>query len=58
IPQQGDLRLSGPPLGHGASGRARTCDRRVPADLGVVSLATAPPRPRVFRDCVRAAPLL
>ncbi|GFO23846.1 hypothetical protein PoB_005035100 [Plakobranchus ocellatus] len=32
-PQQGDLRLSGPPSGQGASSGARTRDRRVPADL-------------------------
>ncbi|GFO44507.1 hypothetical protein PoB_007101200 [Plakobranchus ocellatus] len=28
-PQQGDLRLSGPPSGQGAGGGARTRDRRV-----------------------------
>ncbi|GFO42772.1 hypothetical protein PoB_006927700 [Plakobranchus ocellatus] len=32
-PQQGDLRLSGPLPGQGACGRARTRDRRIPADL-------------------------
>ncbi|GFN97389.1 hypothetical protein PoB_002389500 [Plakobranchus ocellatus] len=32
-PQQGDLRLSGPPSGQGAGSGARTRDRRVPADL-------------------------
>ncbi|GFO11310.1 hypothetical protein PoB_003781500 [Plakobranchus ocellatus] len=44
-PQQGDLRLSGPPSGQGASGGARTCDRRAPADLRADSLATVPPTP-------------
>ncbi|GFN95229.1 hypothetical protein PoB_002173500 [Plakobranchus ocellatus] len=34
-PQQGDLRLSGPPSGQGAGGGARTRDRRVPADLRI-----------------------
>ncbi|GFN88909.1 hypothetical protein PoB_001541500 [Plakobranchus ocellatus] len=29
-PQQGDLRLSGPPSGQGAVGGVRTSDRRVP----------------------------
>ncbi|GFO11396.1 hypothetical protein PoB_003790100 [Plakobranchus ocellatus] len=33
-PQQGDLRLSGPPLGHSAGGGARTRTRRVSADPG------------------------
>ncbi|GFN93117.1 neuropeptides capa receptor [Plakobranchus ocellatus] len=32
-PQQGDLRLSGPPSGQGTGGGARTRDRRVPANL-------------------------
>ncbi|GFO00052.1 hypothetical protein PoB_002655700 [Plakobranchus ocellatus] len=31
-PQQDDLRLSGHPPGQGAGGRARTRDKRVPAD--------------------------
>ncbi|GFO28106.1 DC-STAMP domain-containing protein 1-like [Plakobranchus ocellatus] len=44
-PQQGDLRLSGPPSGQGAGGGARTHDRRVPADLRADSLATVPPTP-------------
>ncbi|GFO00862.1 hypothetical protein PoB_002736700 [Plakobranchus ocellatus] len=44
-PQQGDLRLSGPPSGQGAGGGARTSDRRVPADLRADSLATVPPTP-------------
>ncbi|GFO05760.1 hypothetical protein PoB_003226500 [Plakobranchus ocellatus] len=34
-PQQGDLRLSGPTSGQGASDGARTRDREVPADLRV-----------------------
>ncbi|GFO06161.1 hypothetical protein PoB_003266600 [Plakobranchus ocellatus] len=42
-PQQGDLRLSGPPSGQGAGGGARTRDRRDPADLRADSLATLPP---------------
>ncbi|GFO12485.1 hypothetical protein PoB_003899000 [Plakobranchus ocellatus] len=44
-PQQGDLRLSGPPSGQGADGGARTRDRKVPADLRANSLATVPPTP-------------
>ncbi|GFO32494.1 hypothetical protein PoB_005899900 [Plakobranchus ocellatus] len=39
-PQEGDLRLLGPPSGQGAGNRTRTRDRRVPADLGADSLAT------------------
>ncbi|GFO18061.1 hypothetical protein PoB_004456600 [Plakobranchus ocellatus] len=46
-PQQGDLRLSGPPSGQGAGGGARTRDRRVPVDLRADSLATVPPTPRI-----------
>ncbi|GFN80217.1 multiple epidermal growth factor-like domains 10 [Plakobranchus ocellatus] len=45
-PQQGDLRLSGPPSGQDAGGGARTRDRRVPADLRAESLATVPPTPQ------------
>ncbi|GFO28800.1 hypothetical protein PoB_005530500 [Plakobranchus ocellatus] len=45
-PQQGDLRLSGPPSGQGAGGGARTHDRRVPADFRADSLATVPPTPQ------------
>ncbi|GFO42323.1 hypothetical protein PoB_006882800 [Plakobranchus ocellatus] len=41
-PQQGDLRLSGPPSGQGTSGGAQTRNRRVPADLRADSLATVP----------------
>ncbi|GFO46934.1 hypothetical protein PoB_007343900 [Plakobranchus ocellatus] len=44
-PQQGDLRLSGPPSGYCAGSGARTRDRRVPADLKVDSLATVPLTP-------------
>ncbi|GFO05924.1 transposon tf2-11 polyprotein [Plakobranchus ocellatus] len=33
-PQQGDLRLLGPPSGQGAGGGARTRDRRVPQISG------------------------
>ncbi|GFO15133.1 amine oxidase [Plakobranchus ocellatus] len=39
-PQQGGLRLSGPPSGQGAGSGARTRDRRVPADLRADSQAT------------------
>ncbi|GFO26126.1 hypothetical protein PoB_005263100 [Plakobranchus ocellatus] len=45
-PQQGDLRLSGPPSGQGASSGARTRDRRVPADLRADSQATVLQTPR------------
>ncbi|GFO08484.1 hypothetical protein PoB_003498900 [Plakobranchus ocellatus] len=45
-PQQGDLRLSGPPSGQGAGSGARTRDRRVPADLRADSQATVLPTPR------------
>ncbi|GFO43617.1 hypothetical protein PoB_007012200 [Plakobranchus ocellatus] len=44
-PQQGDLRLSGPPSGQGASSGARTRDRWVPADLRADSQATVLPTP-------------
>ncbi|GFO16555.1 hypothetical protein PoB_004306000 [Plakobranchus ocellatus] len=44
-PQQGDLRLSGPPSGQGAGGGARTRNRKGPTDLRVDSLATEPPTP-------------
>ncbi|GFN74716.1 hypothetical protein PoB_000122200 [Plakobranchus ocellatus] len=44
-PQQGDLRLSGPPPGQGAGSRVRTRDRRVPADLRADSQATVLPTP-------------
>ncbi|GFN90382.1 hypothetical protein PoB_001688800 [Plakobranchus ocellatus] len=44
-PQQGDLRLLGPPSGRGADGRARTRDRRVPTDLRADSQATVPRTP-------------
>ncbi|GFO44693.1 hypothetical protein PoB_007119800 [Plakobranchus ocellatus] len=37
-PQQGDLRLSDPPSGQGAAGRARTGVKKVPADLRTDSL--------------------
>ncbi|GFN95733.1 hypothetical protein PoB_002223900 [Plakobranchus ocellatus] len=47
-PQQGDLRLSGPPSGHGAGSGARTRDRRVPADLRADSQATVLPTPPTF----------
>ncbi|GFO36008.1 hypothetical protein PoB_006251300 [Plakobranchus ocellatus] len=44
-PQQGDLRLSGPPSGQGAGSGARTRDRRVPAYLRADSQATVLPTP-------------
>ncbi|GFO22092.1 hypothetical protein PoB_004859700 [Plakobranchus ocellatus] len=44
-PQQGDLRLSGPPVGRSAGGGARTRDRSVAADLSADSLATNAPPP-------------
>ncbi|GFN93026.1 hypothetical protein PoB_001953200 [Plakobranchus ocellatus] len=47
-PQQGDLRLSGPPSGQGAGSGARTRDRRVPADLRADSQATVLPTPPSF----------
>ncbi|GFO41984.1 hypothetical protein PoB_006848900 [Plakobranchus ocellatus] len=45
FPQQGDLRLSGPSSGQGAGSRARTRDRRVPADFRADSQATVLPTP-------------
>ncbi|GFO07962.1 hypothetical protein PoB_003446700 [Plakobranchus ocellatus] len=54
-PQQGDLRLLGPPSGRGAHGRARTCDRRIPADLRADSQATVPPTPPMRRKSGSAA---
>ncbi|GFO09323.1 hypothetical protein PoB_003582800 [Plakobranchus ocellatus] len=45
-PQQGDLRLSGPPSGQGVGSGARTRDRRVPADLRAASQATVLPTPQ------------
>ncbi|GFN91033.1 hypothetical protein PoB_001753900 [Plakobranchus ocellatus] len=47
-PQQGDLRLSGPPSGQGAGGGAQTRDRKVPANLRADSLSTMPPMPLTF----------
>ncbi|GFN86239.1 hypothetical protein PoB_001274500 [Plakobranchus ocellatus] len=47
-PQQGDLRLSGPPSGQGAVGVARTRDRRAPAVPGD-SLSTMPPTPLILK---------
>ncbi|GFN85039.1 hypothetical protein PoB_001154500 [Plakobranchus ocellatus] len=46
-PQQGNLKLSGPPSGKGAGGGARTRDRWIPADLRADSL-TVPPTPRIL----------
>ncbi|GFO17605.1 hypothetical protein PoB_004411000 [Plakobranchus ocellatus] len=44
-PQQGDLRLSGPPSCQGAGSGAPNRDRKVPADLREDSLATVPRTP-------------
>ncbi|GFO40342.1 hypothetical protein PoB_006684700 [Plakobranchus ocellatus] len=49
-PQQGDLRLSGPPTGQGAGGGAQTRDRRIPADIRADSLAIVPPTPPVVGE--------
>ncbi|GFO30914.1 hypothetical protein PoB_005741900 [Plakobranchus ocellatus] len=43
-PQQGDLRLSGPPSDQGAGDRTRTRDSMVPAYLRAYSVATVPPK--------------
>ncbi|GFN80678.1 hypothetical protein PoB_000718400 [Plakobranchus ocellatus] len=47
--QNGDLRLTGPPSGQGASGGARTRNKMVPADLWADSLSTVPPTPPIER---------
>ncbi|GFN84734.1 hypothetical protein PoB_001124000 [Plakobranchus ocellatus] len=44
-PQQGDLRLSGPPSSQGAYGETRIRGRRIPEDLREDSLSTVPPTP-------------
>ncbi|GFO21583.1 hypothetical protein PoB_004808800 [Plakobranchus ocellatus] len=49
-PQQGDLRLSGPPTGQGAGGGARTHIRMIPTDLKASDLSTVPPMPTVFQE--------
>ncbi|GFO38720.1 hypothetical protein PoB_006522500 [Plakobranchus ocellatus] len=49
-PQQGDLRLSGPPSGQGAGSGARTRDRKVPADLRADSQATVLPTPPTKKE--------
>ncbi|GFN91760.1 ubiquitin-conjugating enzyme e2 j2 [Plakobranchus ocellatus] len=43
--KEGDLRLSGPPSRRGTGGGARTCDRRVFADLRADTLATVSSTP-------------
>ncbi|GFO39599.1 hypothetical protein PoB_006610400 [Plakobranchus ocellatus] len=48
-PQQGDLRLLGPPSGQGAGSGARTRDRRVPANITADLLDTVPPKPHYLR---------
>ncbi|GFO25289.1 fam-a protein [Plakobranchus ocellatus] len=52
-PQQGDLKLSGPPSGQSAVGGARTRDKNVPAELWADSLATVPPTPPVIKQTRR-----
>ncbi|GFO19010.1 hypothetical protein PoB_004551500 [Plakobranchus ocellatus] len=47
-PQQGNLRLSGPPSDQGIGGGARTRGRWVPADLRGDSLASLPPTPLLY----------
>ncbi|GFN92448.1 hypothetical protein PoB_001895400 [Plakobranchus ocellatus] len=47
-PQQGDLRLSGPPSGQNDNDGTRTRNRRVPADIRADSLATEPPTAKLF----------
>ncbi|GFO13170.1 hypothetical protein PoB_003967500 [Plakobranchus ocellatus] len=47
-PEQGDLRLSGPPSGQDDDDGARTRNRRVPADLRADSLTTEPLTPKLF----------
>ncbi|GFN85532.1 hypothetical protein PoB_001203800 [Plakobranchus ocellatus] len=54
-PQQGDLRLSGPPSGQGVGGGARTRDRMVPADLRADSPATVPPTPPTLIEQIEKA---
>ncbi|GFO49037.1 hypothetical protein PoB_007554200 [Plakobranchus ocellatus] len=44
-PHQGVLRLSGPPTGQGAGGRAQNRDRRIPTDLRADSLSTVSTTP-------------
>ncbi|GFN86656.1 hypothetical protein PoB_001316200 [Plakobranchus ocellatus] len=48
-PQHGDLRLKGPPSGQGASGGARTPNKRVSTDLRADSLSTVVPTPSIER---------
>ncbi|GFO22358.1 hypothetical protein PoB_004886300 [Plakobranchus ocellatus] len=57
-PQQGDLRLSGPPSGKGTGDGARTRDRRVPSDLRADSQATVPPTPRNSHEVTRNLKML
>ncbi|GFO29658.1 homeobox protein cut-like 1 [Plakobranchus ocellatus] len=44
--------FSGPPSGKGAGSRARTRDRRVPADVRADSLGTMPPTPRIIMQAL------
>ncbi|GFN97352.1 hypothetical protein PoB_002385800 [Plakobranchus ocellatus] len=55
-PQQGDLRLSGPPSGQGASSGAPTRDRRVPADLRRTRKPLCYRRPRCTVKAAEARP--
>ncbi|GFO21098.1 hypothetical protein PoB_004760300 [Plakobranchus ocellatus] len=45
VPQQADLRLSGPPSGQGAGNGVRTRNKRIPTEIRADSLATVPPTP-------------
>ncbi|GFO44279.1 hypothetical protein PoB_007078400 [Plakobranchus ocellatus] len=45
-PPRSDLRLSGPPSGQGACGRALTRNRKAPADLRADSLSPVPRSPQ------------
>ncbi|GFN91065.1 hypothetical protein PoB_001757100 [Plakobranchus ocellatus] len=49
-PQQGDLRLAGPPSGQDTGGGTQTRDRQVPADLRTEPLATEPPTPLLSEE--------
>ncbi|GFO15870.1 hypothetical protein PoB_004237500 [Plakobranchus ocellatus] len=41
-PQQGDIRLSGPPSGQGTGGEVQTPDGGIPPDIRADLLSTAP----------------
>ncbi|GFN98093.1 hypothetical protein PoB_002459900 [Plakobranchus ocellatus] len=46
-PQQGGLRLSGPPSGQSTGSGARTCEKMIPAYIRADSLTTAPCSKRI-----------